>query len=179
MIHSVLKGIHFSSDDEEISLEYIYNIGLGHAKRGKPKDAIFYFDKVLKVEPTHVNALLNKGNALGKLGKYKEAIMSYDMALNTNPSHPLGLLNKGLALHYLQKYDEAVTCYDKILPPQSESANVLYHKACSKTLQKNIAESLQLLERAIVLDPEYANKASKDKDFDILRDDDRFKALVT
>ncbi|HJT10819.1 MAG TPA: tetratricopeptide repeat protein [Candidatus Nitrosotalea sp.] len=174
-----MSGIHFSSDDEEISLDYIYNIGLGHAKRGKPKDAIFYFDKVLMVEPNHVNALLNKGNALGKLGKYEDAITVYDRLLKKNPSHPVCLLNKGLALHYLQKYDKAIACYDKIPPPQSENPSVLYHKACSKALQKNIIDSLELLERAIVLDPEYANKASKDKDFDIFRNDDRFKALVT
>lgn len=174
-----MSGIRFSSDDEEINLEYIYNIGLGHAKRGKPKDAIFYFDKVLMVEPTHVNALLNKGNALGKLGKYEDAITVYDRLLKRNPSHPVCLLNKGLALHYLQRYDEAITCYNKIPPPQSENPSVLYHKACSRALQKNITESLKLLERAIVLDPEYANKASKDKDFDIFRNDDRFKALVT
>ena len=174
-----MDGISFSSDDEGINLEYIYKIGLGHAKRGKPKDAIFYFDKVLMVDPTHLNALLNKGNALGKLGKYEDAIKVYDRALKKSPSHPVCLLNKGLALHYLQRYDEAVTCYDKIQPPQSESASVPYHKACSRARQKNISEALKLLERAIVLDSEYANKASKDKDFDILCNDDRFKALVT
>ncbi len=173
-----MKGIRFSSDDEEISLDYLYNIGLNHAKRGKPKDAIFYFDKVLKVEPTHVNALINKGNALGKMGKYDEAVSVYDTVLKKTPNHVLCLLNKGLALHYLSRYDEAVACYDKIPPPQADDPNVLYHKACSKALQKNITESLELLERAILLDSQYAVKASTDKDFDALRDDYRFKALV-
>ncbi len=139
-----MKGIRFSSDEEELSLDYLYNIGLNHAKRGKPKDAIFYFDQVLKVDPTHVNALINKGNALGKIGRYEDAISIYDIVLNRDPRHVLSLLNKGLALHYLSRYGEAVACYDKIPPPQSAGPNVLYHKACSRALQKNITESLEL-----------------------------------
>ncbi len=178
-ISTRVKGVHFTSDDEEASLEYFYSIGLGHAKRGKPRDAIFYFNMVLAVNPTHLNALINKANALGKIGRYNEAISFYDMALNLKPNHVICLLNKGLALHYLQRYDEAITCYDKILSQEPEHASTLYHKACSKTLQKNTEEALVLLERAIVLEPEFAIKASGDKDFDILRSDDRFKALIT
>ncbi|MDE1726600.1 MAG: tetratricopeptide repeat protein [Thaumarchaeota archaeon] len=174
-----MKGIHFSTDDEEASLEYLYNIGLGHAKRGKPRDAIFYFDKVLTVNPAHLNALTNKGNALGKIGKYNEAISAYDAVLKILPNHTACLLNKGLALHYLQRYDEAVSCYDKILSQLQDQPNALYHKACSKSLQKDTEGALILLERAIVLDPQYGAKASGDKDFDILRNDDRFKALVS
>jgi len=178
-IRTRVKGIHFSSDDEEINLEYFYSIGLGHAKRGKPRDAIFYFDKVLAVNPTHLNALINKGNALGKIGRYNDAISSYDTVLRLKSNHVICLLNKGLALHYLQRYDEAITCYDKILSLEPEHTGALYHKACSKSLQKNAEEALALLERAVVLDPECGIKASGDKDFDILRDDHRFKALVT
>ena len=55
------KFINFSLDDEEdANLEYMYNIGLSHEKRGSPRDAIFYFDKVLDVESSHINALAHK-----------------------------------------------------------------------------------------------------------------------
>lgn len=77
--------VNFSVDDEDVNLEYLYNIGLSHAKRGSPRDAIFYFDKVLDAEPNHANALANKGNALGKLGKYDQAITCYDKILEQTP----------------------------------------------------------------------------------------------
>lgn len=171
--------INFSSDDEDVNLEYLYNIGLSHAKRGSPRDAIFYFDKVLEVEPNHVNALANKGNALGKLGKYDQAITCYDIILKDKPEHTTSLLNKGLALHYLGRYEQAITCYDKILSRTPDNASTLYHKACTKSLQKYTDQSLALLEKAILLDGEFAKKASMDKDFDIMRDDPRFKSLTT
>jgi len=168
----------FSSNDDEMNLEHLFNIGLSHAKRGNPRDAIFYFDKVLSVEPHHVNALVNKGNALGKLGKYETAITTYDMALKIKPDHAVCLLNMGLALHYLKKYEEAISCYNRILSQNPENASALYHKACTKSLQRNIDGALELLEQAIRIDSEFATKASGDKDFELIRSDTRFKALT-
>jgi len=170
--------INFSPDDEDANIEYLYNIGLAHAKRGNPRDAMFYFDKVLEVEPSHVNALANKGNVLGKLGKYDQAIACYDIILKDNPEHVTCLLNKGLALHYLGRYTQATACYDKILSNSPENASALYHKACTKSLQKEFDQSLELLEKAILVDEQYAKKASMDKDFDALCNDTRFKSLV-
>lgn len=172
------RVVKFSSDDDEINLEHFYNIGLSHAKHGKPRDAIFYFDKVLAVEPNHVNALANKGNALGKLGKYDVAIITYDLALKIKPDHIICLLNKGLALHYLARYDDAISCYDKILSQEPSNANALYHKACAKSLQRDSSTALELLEHAIRIDSQFATKAASDKDFDTIRDDTRFKALT-
>src|SRR5256885_15743890 len=82
----------FSSNDDEANLEYLFNIGLSHAKRGKPRDAIFYFDKVLSVEPYHVNALVNKGNALANLARYEVAITIFVTPLKIKQIHSLSLL---------------------------------------------------------------------------------------
>lgn len=172
------EKIKFSSD-EELNLEYLYNIGLSHVKRGNTRDAIFYFDKVLSVEPEHANALVYKGNVLGKLGKYNDAITCYDKVLKLHPNHQIALINKGLALHYLKKYDQAVLIYDKILEKDPQSANTLYHKSCSKSLQGNPEEALTLLEQAIMIDSEYGMKAASDLDFESLRTDQRFKALTS
>ena len=170
--------INFSADDEDANLEYLYNIGLSHEKRGSTRDAIFYFDKVLEVEPEHINALAHKGNVLGKLGKYDQAIGCYDTVLKIKPDYTVCILNKGLALHYLGRFDLALSCYDKILEKTPDSPSALYHKACTKSLQSDIEQALELLEKAILLDPEYARKASQDKDFDALRDNSKFKALT-
>ncbi|MDE1812947.1 MAG: tetratricopeptide repeat protein, partial [Thaumarchaeota archaeon] len=114
----------------------------------------------------------------GKLGKYDQAITCYDIVLKDNPEHTICLLNKGLALHHLERYDQAITCYDKILAHTPDNTITLYHKACTKSLQHDIEQSLALLEKAILLDSEYAKKASMDKDFTSLYNDPRFKSLI-
>ena len=174
------KGTVFSSDsDEDSAVEDIYSIGLAHARRNMPKDAIFYFDRVLMVDPSHTRARFNKANALGKLGKYDEAILHYNSIIKDLPRHTHSLLNKGLALHYLRRYDEAIACYEKTLSIEPENASAMYHIACSKAVQKKNSESLSMLERAVVLDPQFAIKAQKDADFTGLLKDPRFQALVS
>jgi len=69
----------------------------------------------------------------------------------------------GLALHYLGKYDMVMACYDKILEKSPDNAGVLYHKACTKSLQGDIEQALTFLEKAIILESEYAGKDSQDR----------------
>jgi tetratricopeptide (TPR) repeat protein len=173
-----MDKVNFPLDEEDINLQYLYNIGVSHEKRCNLLDAIFYFDKVLDVKPNHVDALIRKGNVLGKLGKYEQAITCYDITLKIKPYHMICILNKGLALHCLGRYNQALTCYDKILEMTPDNADTLYHKSCTKALQKDMDMTLILLEKSIILDPRYAEKASQDKDFDSFRDNIRFKALI-
>lgn len=171
--------INFSTEEEYADLEYLYYIGASHAKRGNTRDAIFYFDKILEVEPGHIKALANKGNALGKLGKYSSAIACYDKVLKYKPDHIMCLLNKGLALHYLRRYEQAVSCYNKILSHEPNNANASYHMACTRSLQNDFTFALEYLEKAILTDGEYAIKAARDQDFANLSNDSRFKSLVS
>lgn len=173
----VRENIHL--EDDESALEYFYKIGLNHIKYGNPKDAIFYFDKVLSIDPTHFNAMFNKGNMLGKMGKYEYAIIAYNDALKIKPEHPVCLLNKGLALHYLAKYVEAVECYDKIIANSPHDSQALYQKACTRARQNNVEDALLLLEHAVRSDPNNASRAAGDKDFDVLYNDERFHALIS
>lgn len=169
--------ILFSSDKDETADE-LYHRGMLFRKIGKPREAISYFDKALKINPYHVNALTNKGHSLGNLGRYKEAINCYDKVLEINPKDTVALINKGLSLHYLSQYEKAVACYDKILENKPLHANTLYHKACSRALQNNYSEALDLLEKTINLDPTFKFKARGDLDFKGLGDNERFRKLV-
>ena len=53
--------IRFSSDKDETADE-LHHRGMLFRKTGKPREAISYFDKALKINPYHVDALTNKGH---------------------------------------------------------------------------------------------------------------------
>lgn len=172
------EKISFSSDDEVESTETLLKKGIAFRMTGSPRHSILYFDKILKIEPHHIEALINKGNALGKLGKYHDAIICYDEVLKVNPKHTLALINKGLSFHYLRQYDDAILCYDEILEVDPQHANTLYHKACTKALQNNAGEAVNLLEKAICKDPTFRAKAKHDLDFINMKEGSQFKKLI-
>jgi len=148
-------------------------------RTGNPKESILYFNKVLEINPDHLDALLNKGHAFGKIGRYHDAIICYNRVLKIESNNILGLINTGLCYHYLRDYEKAISFYDKILQTYTQHANALYHKACSKALQNKFDESIDMLEQAIKQDLTFRIKAKGDLDFDKMRDNERFIKFVS
>jgi len=159
-------------------IDELFNNGMILRKTGNPKESILYFNKVLEINPDHLDALLNKGHAFGKIGRYYDAIICYDRVLKIESNNILGLINTGLCYHYLRDYEKAISFYDKTLQTYPQHANALYHKACSKVLQNKFDESIDTLEQAIKQDLTFRIKATGDLDFDKMRDNERFIKLV-
>jgi tetratricopeptide (TPR) repeat protein len=65
---------------------------------GRYEDAIQWYEKVLDIDPTHLDALNSKGISLKELGQYEQAIEWYDKASIIDPNDVNALYNKGLAL---------------------------------------------------------------------------------
>ena len=123
--------------------------------------------------------LWDVGNTLYKLGRYSEAIASYDQALEFKPDNDQAWYNRGVALGNLGRYSEAIASYDQALQIKPDDPNPFYNKACCYALQGNIDLAIKNLQQAINLNPdEYREMAKTDSDFDSIRSDRRFPALI-
>ena len=89
----------------------LLNKGIDKVKRGKPEEALGYFDKILEANPQNSDAWNNKGVALFYLGRVEEALEAYDKALALNPQDLEALRNKGFVLRSLGKLDDALAVY--------------------------------------------------------------------
>ena len=54
-------------------------------EKNQPKAAVSLFNKVLKQNPSDVEALFNKGLALNQIKKYSDAVTCFDKVLEINP----------------------------------------------------------------------------------------------
>lgn len=162
-----------------MNVDEVFQSGIIEFNLGNFKNALSFFDKTLELQPTHISALIKKGNILGKFGKYANAISCYDMALNIESQNILALINKGLALHYLQRYDEAIVCYDAVLQKKPDNTIALYNKASSLVRQNKIKDGLEILEKVIKLDFSFKYKARFDIDFEHIQKDNDFRRLIS
>jgi tetratricopeptide (TPR) repeat protein len=146
------------------------------ANLGKYEEAIQSYDKALEIKPDYHEVLNNRGVALGNIGKYEEAILSYD---TIKLDYYEALINRGVALSNLGRYEEALSSYDKALEIKSSDPSAYYNKACAYSLQNNLEPALENLQKATQLNPEkYRDMAKTDSDFDNIRHDPRFQALI-
>ena len=154
--------------------------GIALGNLGRYEEAITSFDKALEIKPDYDAAWYNRGIALDDLGRYEEAITSYDKALQFKPEDDAAWNNRGIALFNLGRYEEAITSYDKALEFKPDKDEAWYNKACCYGLQNQADLAIENLQRAIELAPEKnRDMARTDSDFDSIRHDPRFQALLS
>jgi tetratricopeptide (TPR) repeat protein len=157
----------------------LFNKGIALHELGHHEDAIIAYDLVFAIKPDDHEALNNKGNALGSLGCHEDAIVCYDLALDIEPDSHKVLNSRGISLSYLKRYQKAIASYDLAISIQPTDPSAYYNKACCYGLQGDVEQVLIWLQKAIDLAPEKCReRASTDSDFDAVRDDPRFQALL-
>lgn len=95
-----------------------YAAGMIKLVREDSSKALSIFSDLLEEDPSRVDALLGKAEALKNLNRYQESMACVEQVLGLNPSK-LALAQawivRGLALAGLGKLNEAVECYDRSL----------------------------------------------------------------
>ncbi len=120
---------------------------------GRAADAVADYDRVLTREPTHWEALNNRGIALEALQKYEEALASYERALALNPTNSNVLHNRAASLLTLRRHEEALPLFQRLIEAEPANAeNWTGHGAALASLVR-LEASLPSFERALALDP--------------------------
>ena len=132
----------------------------------------------MAIKPDYHEAWYNRGVALSHLGQKEEAIASYDQAIAFKPDLHQAWGNRGTALTALGRYEEAFVSYNRVLEIKPDDNYTIYKKAACYTLQGDIRKAIETLQHAITLNLECREWAKTDADFDRIRDDERFQAVV-
>lgn len=125
----VLLFISYGIDQLTLPEEAKY---LGQGERFAQKkdydEAIYWFNKALKVKPDHNKAQMNKFKALHhkslnlkSINNYEEAINYLNEALKIKPDSLMILNDKAQCLFKINRYEDAMKCIDKALEINSKS----------------------------------------------------------
>ena len=119
-------------------------------------EAIKYFDKALKFNPDHVEALCNKGSGLSNIGKYDEALKIFDKLEKKCEDYDnceIISTNKGITLSHIGKSKEAIKHFDKALELNPEYANAYISRGSANSILKQYGKALEDYNKAIELNP--------------------------
>jgi tetratricopeptide (TPR) repeat protein len=164
----------------QVAYEFLGEIDRIEKEKGTEIKEIKVGETQISKNELYLKEIILKGNEYYYNKEYKEAIECYDKALEIDPNNTNASVSKGVALHNLGKYDKSIECYDKALEIDPNYADAWYNRACSKVKKGDIDDGLTDLKKAIEIDKEkYVKLAKEDRDFESIRNDDRFKALIS
>jgi tetratricopeptide (TPR) repeat protein len=89
-------------------------------------NALVTLEQQLKISPTNLTALVNKGNVCIWLGKYAQAIPPLTRALALETNNPYALMNRAIANLRCGKLDEAQRDYEVLQKSLPTSPRVNY-----------------------------------------------------
>lgn len=113
-------------------------------RQGRFLDAIECFDRVIEMDPSHVDAWREKGVCLKELGRYEEALQCFDRVLDLNDRTPATYYARGETLERLGRergdftlYEKAIECFDIVIQKEPDNVNAWnYRGVCFKELGK-------------------------------------------
>ena len=113
--------------------------------------ALFYFNKVIKLNEFHEGAHNNKGNIFRKLGQLKESIISFNNAIKINSSYSEAYYNIGLSYLDLKYYQDAKDNFLKAIKFNANNSDAHYNLGITLTEMKCFSDSIGSYSNAIDL----------------------------
>jgi tetratricopeptide (TPR) repeat protein len=136
-------------------------------------------DHMGEMAATSPQVQLIKGQALRTMERFKEALEPLTAAAQSDPQN----IDTWLALGWCHKrtgrLDLAIESLEEALDLQPGSALVNYNLACYWSLARNKRHALAYLSQAISLDSSFRNMIDGECDFDSMRADSDFQALMS
>ncbi|MEG4069463.1 tetratricopeptide repeat protein [Microcoleus sp. Pol11C2] len=143
------------------------------------EEALAACERAFKIDSKNDQALNNQALALSLLKNFEKAITAIDEAINLKPPEVVFRANRGIILARAGRYTEALAECEQAIKQNPKDESGYYGKACCYALQGEIGQAIDNLQKAIDIAPRHSRTEAKhNPDFDSIRDDERFRALM-
>ena len=143
------KEIHETHEPIDEYLEK----AMRYKERNQYHDAMTYFDKVLALDPDHIDALNNKGLILWLNKKYRLAMEQFYHVLDIDPENKDVIINIAASLSRLGKKEKALRMYDELLARDPVNGDALSNKGVILFSQRKFEAAQECFRLAVEHNP--------------------------
>jgi len=154
-------------------------LGVTYCRKGDFDKSLEFLKKALKINPRSGNAYSAMGAAYGEKGDFDKSLEFLKKALKINPKSESALGSIGVTYCRKGDFDKSLEFLKKALRINPKSATTHYNIACTYCLRKDKDNAYTFLCKAIELDKKCKRDATQDGDFDLIRDEEKFKQLTS
>ncbi|UCC14981.1 MAG: tetratricopeptide repeat protein [Gammaproteobacteria bacterium] len=166
--------------------ESLYHYGRSRFGEGKLEHAADLWRRAHEAWPDEFQAASLRVGALSGLGRKDEALEANAIALEAidrrlalNPDDQRALMLGGCVAHTAGREADGRAMIERVLKLAPNDGGVLHNVTCYYSNIGDVEKAIEMLERRMaVMGTIYRDWIDNDSDFDNIRDDPRFKALV-
>jgi Flp pilus assembly protein TadD len=151
----------------------------GYLELSMPRQALDILQRIDKPGTFRGQHLYLQGEALRSLEKYQEAVPMLVDAVDLAPSNIHAWMALGWCYKRTDQLDKAIDSLERAREIDSSEPLIEYNLACYYSLQGSKTQALECLSRAISANPAFKDMVGRETDFDPIRTDPAFQALVS
>ena len=140
--------------------------------------AIQLLDRLSETERSNGNAIVLRAEALRALGQFSDALPYFQHAVANTPQSVTSWLGFGWCLKRLGQLQEAITALAQGIDICGDDPILAYNLSCYHSLAGNVPAAIEYLTKAIISDDRFRSLTSCESDFDPIRNDPRFVAVI-
>ena len=122
--------------------------------------------------------LVLRAEALRALGRFAEALPHFRAAVAEQQQSVAAWLGLGWCLKRLDRLTDAIAALTQGVVACPDEPILSYNLSCYHSLAGNVTEAVTFLTRAIASDDRFRALTNAERDFDPIRDDPRFVAVI-
>jgi len=148
-----LRGLRVQREQKKrLKIQELYTKGLNALLAKRNAEAAGFFQKVLSIDPNHVDTLLRMGISRLREKNTHEAILAHQKALGLDPDNPEVMFSLAADYEEAKRFDEALDMYRKILSRDSSNLTALIRMR-DLYQRLNHWEELYETQRKLVVNP--------------------------
>ena len=144
-----------ASERDSSNPYYQLNLAVAYDKGKRYGLALEIYDKILKVKPGWLPALIDKAYTLSNLKKISDALAIYEAILRSNPRNVLALSSIAGLYARLGQFDKALEYYRRIIPIKGYPEIYLAMGAVYE-LKEDYDDALKYYKEAISMNPTFS-----------------------
>ncbi len=161
-----------------VRLKQIERQAEGYLELGMAQHALDALAQLGDEADSTVRACYLRGEALRWLERYEEALPPLRKAASEDPENIHAWLALGWCCKRTGRLEAAIDAMERALKAQPGEALLHYNLSCYWSLAGNKERAIGHLSRALAIEPEYRNLVDGEPDFDPIRSDPGFQALL-
>ena len=129
-------------------------------QRGQLAEAQLIYEKILRKQSNHFDALHLLGVIFWQTRQLERAVELIDKAIKISPNNAAFYSNRGNALQGLKQFDAAIASYDKAIQLKPDYADAYSNRGLALQGLKQFDAAIASYDEAIQLKPDYAEAYS-------------------